>query len=260
MFKLAKDSLFKLSLDPKYLGAEIGITAVLHSWGQNLSFHPHVHCIVPGGGISSSGIEFKRSRKKFFLPVKALSILFMNKFLEELRRLLLEERLFVPAQLDAKKIITECFEKKWVIYCKPPFKSSFHVIEYLSRYTHKIAITDSRIVSSDSDTVTFNWRDYSDNNKKKIMALSSGEFVRRFLLHVLPRKFVKIRYYGILGTRNRKTKLLKCQVLSGMKSIYKARSKAEILRDILGEKALCCPNCGSTLVRHDSDKKTTLRE
>jgi len=250
LFKCVSQTLTELSLDPKYLGAQIGITAVLHTWGQNMMYHPHIHCIVPGGGLLPSGTGFKHSRKKFFLPVRVISKMFRGKFLSHLKSLISQNEISIPLKLtqhEVNDIICSSYEKDWVVYCKKPFKSPSHVIEYLGRYTHKVAISNSRIVSDDGNFVTFKWRDYRDKNKEKIMTLSSVEFIRRFLLHVLPKKFFKIRYYGILSTRTRKTKLLKCQKLTKIDlSIFRRHSKEEILKSILGESALCCPKCACT--------------
>ena len=200
MFKCVSETLTQLALDKKYLGAQIGVTAILHTWGQNLMFHPHIHCIVPGGGLSASAIEFVRSRKKFFIPVKVLSRKFRGKFLHHLKCLVKEDSLKIPGDIDIERLIKELYDKDWVTFCKPPFKSPEHVINYLGRYTHKIAISNSRIVSCNNGEVTFKWRDYKNKSQQKLMSLPATEFMRRFLLHVLPDRFVKIRYYGIVGT------------------------------------------------------------
>lgn len=252
LFKCASETLTHLALDKKYLGAQIGIISVLHSWGQNLSFHPHIHCIIPGGGLSVSGIEFKRSKKKFFIPVKVLSRKFRGKFLHYLNKEVLIGNIKVPDNIDFKILKDRLYSIDWVTYCKPPFKTPNHVIEYLGRYTHKVAISNSRIISYENGNVAFKWRDYKDNSKQKLMTVTAKEFIRRFLLHVLPHKFFKIRHYGILGNRNKKTKLVKCQRLTGVKSQdLKRLSKRELLHKILGIDVCCCTQCGSEYIsRH----------
>ena len=248
MFKCVSQTLIQLSLDPNYLGAEIGITAVLHTWGQNLSYHPHIHCIVPGGGLSKSGLVFIPSSKKFFLPVKVISSLFKGKFMASLKDLIAKEKITIPSKMSASELkdcLENAYKKSWIVYCKAPFKIPTNVIDYLGRYSHKVAISDHRILSFDDKTVTFKYRDYRDKNKQKEMTLTCDEFIRRFLLHVLPKKFFKIRYYGILSTRTRKTKLLKCQKLTNIDlNIIRRHSKDELLLSILGKSPRCCPVCG----------------
>lgn len=260
MFNCIKETLTELAIDKKYLGAEIGVISVLHTWGQNLSFHPHIHCIIPGGGLSPSGIEFKQSRKKFFIPVKVLSKKFRLKFLHYLKILVAADSITIPTAINIDSLINELYANEWVVYCKPPFNSPMHVINYLSRYTHKIAISNSRIIKYEDNQVTFKWRDYKDNNKEKLMTLSATEFMRRFLLHVLPTRFVKIRYFGVLATRNRKTKLQKCQKLTGIDiSSIKRKSRTEIITSIFGENIFNCPNCGCEFLnRHFLSPETLL--
>jgi hypothetical protein len=246
LFQAASKTLTKLALDPKYLGARIGVTMVLHSWGQNLSFHPHVHCIVPGGGLSPSGRSFVRSRKKFFIPVKVLSKVFRGKFLALLKKAFYEKKIEY-AKLDSfQGLLDSLYEKDWVVYCKKPFKSSYHVVQYLSRYTHKTAIYNNRLVSMDDYSVTFRYRDYRDN-KVKLLKLDAIEFMRRFMMHVLPSGFQKIRYYGFLSNCNRRAKLVKCLRLtrSPVKPKMKLSAKELILK-VKGVDITICPNCGGT--------------
>jgi hypothetical protein len=221
LFKAASQTLAKLALDKKFLGAQIGVTMVLHTWGQNLSFHPHVHCIVPGGGLSPSGCTFLRSRKTFFIPVRILSKVFRGKFLHLLKRAFEEKKLQLTGEALAfaepsafLALLASLYEPDWVVYCKKPFKSSHHVVKYLSRYTHKTAIYNNRLATMDEDSVTFSYRDYKDQSKVKPLTLSAMEFIRRFLMHVLPSGFQKIRYYGFLSNCNRKTKLRQCMYLT----------------------------------------------
>lgn len=252
LFKAASQTLTKLALDPKFLGAQIGVTMVLHTWGQNLSFHPHVHCIVPGGGLSPSGCSFVRSRKKFFIPVKVLSKVFRGKFLALLKRAFTEQKLSFTGQActyaeaaDFEHLLDSLYEKAWVVYCKKPFKSPSHVVRYLSRYTHKTAISNNRLAAMDEETVTFHYRDYKDQGKVKAMRLEALEFIRRFLLHVLPSGFQRIRYYGFLSNGNRKTKLRACLRLNRMPTRPKVKLTAkELMLKITGKDISVCPTCG----------------
>jgi hypothetical protein len=257
LFKAASDTLIELAKDQKYLGAQIGITALLHTWGQNLMFHPHIHCIVPSGGLSLDGVRWINSRKKFFIPVKVLSKKFKGKFLAYLQNAYYNKKLkFMGEIAELSRIdIFSCFmeslrEKDWVVYCKPPFKSAEYVLQYLGRYTHRVAISNSRIVFSENGLVTYKWRDYKDKSKEKFMTISSEEFIRRFLLHILPDKFVKIRHYGILGNRNKKTKLKNCKRLTGgkFKREFEKKNKLnmeELILKLTGKDIRKCPCCNN---------------
>jgi hypothetical protein len=224
LIKTAGDTITELAADSKYLHAQVGATIVLHTWGQNLSFHPHVHCIVPGGGLSLDGLRFINSKKKFFIPVKVLSSKFKGKFLYHLKNLFNKDKLsFFNEALKLKDssnfqaLIDSLYDIDWVAFCKKPFKTPFHMINYLGRYTHRVAISDARIIESNDENVSFKYKDYKDHSKPKVMKLSKQEFVRRFLLHILPSGFTKIRHYGILSSRNLKTKLLKLMQLKKIK-------------------------------------------
>lgn len=261
LFRCVSETLSELAMDKKYLGAQIGITSVLHTWGQNLLYHPHIHCIIPGGGLSSSGIEFKRSKKKFFIPVKVLGKKFRGKFLYYLTQEIKSSNLSMPEGVDFNDLKNTLYSKNWVVYCKAPFKSPHHVIEYLGRYTHKVAISNNRIVRSENGNVTFKWRDYADNNKEKLMTVSVNEFIRRFLLHVLPTRFFKIRHFGILSSRNKKTKLIACQKATGVRlDLVKKLSRTELLRKILGKDVHCCSHCGCEFLSRQIILKNTLNE
>ena len=170
LFRCVAETLQELSSDKKYLGATLGFTSILHTWGQNLCFHPHIHCIVPAGGLTAD-LKWKNSKKKFFFPVKVLSRKFRGKFLALLRELKLEFS-------DLDIIIDSCYKKEWVVYCKPPFKTASCVVEYLGRYTHRVAISNSRILKLEHGNVTFKWRDYKDSSKPKTMTLTASEFIR----------------------------------------------------------------------------------
>ncbi|MHB8077599.1 IS91 family transposase [Desulfosporosinus fructosivorans] len=229
LLKAAGHTLVELAKDPKFLGATIGVTTVLHTWGQNLSFHPHAHCIVPGGGLSTDGLRFVHSSKKFFIPVKVISRKFRGKFLHLLKEIydqgelaFFNEATSLSIKSNFLNLVNHLYTKEWVVFCKKPFKSPAHVVNYLGRYTHRVAISNSRIKSFDGKTVTFAWKDYKEGNQSKLMTLNASEFTRRFLLHVLPDRFVKIRHYGILCSRNIGTKLLKCRKLTGSKPLEPA--------------------------------------
>ena len=257
LFKAVSETIGELALDKKYLGGQVGITSILHTWGQNLMFHPHIHCIVPGGGLSSSGIEFFHSKKKFFIPVRVLSRKFRGKFLYYLKHAFNNgmlnfygdsSDLIVPQNFQSLLDSLYCID--WIVYCKKPFKSPYHVIEYFGRYTHKIAISNNRIVEIKNDMVTFKWRDYKDSSKNKFMTLNVNEFIRRFLLLVLPHRFVRIRHYGILSNKNRKTKLAICKRLTkaNFYPIEKLSSQQMYMK-LTGIDLDLCPCCGGKMVR-----------
>jgi len=207
LFESASATLLQFSSDPQYLGATCGITAVLHTWGQDLSFHPHLHCIVSGGGVKdNSWVAAKRANEKFLFPVSALKIVYKGIFLKKLR-LLLSKGLLRTEGIPVEKLIKKAGYKSWNVYAKSPFGSVASVIEYLGRYTHKVAITKHRIVSITEHSVTFKYKDYADGNKQKQMPLSAAEFLRRFEIHFLPRRYVKIRHYGFLQNHGKTTRL-----------------------------------------------------
>lgn len=207
LFESASAALLEFAADPQYLGAVCGITAVLHTWGQDLSFHPHIHCIVSGGGVKDNKwVAAKRTNDKFLFPVSALKKVYKAIFLKKLR-LLLSQALLQTAGMDVQKTIKKAGYKNWKVYAKSPFGSVASVVEYLGRYTHKVAITKHRIISITEHSVTFKYKDYADGNKQKIMTLSIAEFIRRFELHFLPRRYVKIRHYGFLQNHGKTTRL-----------------------------------------------------
>jgi hypothetical protein len=207
LFEAASQTLLQFSADPQYLGAVCGITTVLHTWGQDLSFHPHLHCIVSGGGVKDNKwIAAKRKSNNFLFPVNAIKQVYKAIFLKKLRQLL-TKRLLQTTGIDAEELIKQAGYKSWNVYAKAPFGSVSSVVEYLGRYTHKVAITRHRIISITETEVTFRYKDYADGNKGKEMTLSIGEFLRRFELHFLPKRFVKIRHYGFLQNHG-KTKRL----------------------------------------------------
>jgi hypothetical protein len=214
LFRAAAKTLRTIAADPRHLGAEIGFLAVLHTWSQNLRHHPHVHCVVPGGGISPDGHRWIPCRENFFLPVRVLSRLFRRVYADELGAAHLRGDLELHGKLaelrDAapwRRFLSDVRRKEWVVYAKPPFGGPTQVLKYLARYTHRVAISNRRIVSVDDQHVSFRWKDRSHGSRIRVMTLPGIEFLRRFLLHVLPKGFVRIRHFGFLANRSRKTKI-----------------------------------------------------
>ena len=222
LFKAVAETLRRIAADPKHLGAEIGFIAVLHSWGQSLHYHPHIHCIVPGGGLSFDRSGWVACRANFFLPVRVLSCLFRRQFLDELKQAhdLGQLQFFgdIAALADPvafSRTIKATRRIDWVVYAKPPFAGPAQVLAYLGRYTHRVAISNSRLVSIDGDRVTFRWKDYRTGGRQKLMTLDAHEFIRRFLLHTVPDGFHRIRHYGLLANGHRQQKLDLCRSLLG---------------------------------------------
>jgi hypothetical protein len=220
LFRASAETFTQIAAEPQHLGAEIGFLSVLHTWGQNLHLHPHVHCVVPGGGLAPGGDRWVACRPGFFLPVKVLSRVFRGKFLAQLEeefrrgRLRCHGRLQHLAAAEAFFGLTTALRQHdWVVYAKPPFGGPAQVLKYLARYTHRVAISNSRLLKVEDDQVHFTWKDYADGHTEKIMALPAFEFIRRFLQHVLPAGFVRIRHYGWLANRHREEKLQRCRHL-----------------------------------------------
>ena len=220
LFRATAETLRTIAADPKHLGAEIGFIAILHTWGQNLLHHPHLHCVVPGGGVSPDGERWIACRPGFFLPVRVLSRLFRRLFLAQLRSAFDNKDLSFFNALaklqDADAFATyvaPAARAEWVVYAKPPFGGPERVLEYLGRYTHRVAISNSRLVDFTDGQVAFQWKDYRHQSKQKIRRLDAQEFMRRFLLHVLPPGFQRIRHYGLLANRYRNGKLTHCRQL-----------------------------------------------
>lgn len=255
LFKAASETLLELAKDKKYIGAEIGFMSILHTWGQNLMHHPHIHCIVPSGGLTLDGTRWVRSREKFFIPVRVLSKKFRGKFMHYFVKAYDSGLLKLNGGNEEfrDKNIFHCFKDKlytmkWVVYCKAPFKSAEFVLEYLGRYTHRVAISNNRIINFVNGYVTYKWRDYRDRNKVKFMTVKAEEFIRRFMMHILPSRFVKIRHFGLLSNRNRATKLKKCKKLTGVfkkktKDSISKLSTAELLLKLTGININLCPSC-----------------
>ncbi len=222
LFRAASETLSTIARDPKHLGAKIGFTAVLHSWGQTLLHHPHLHCVVPAGGLSADEQRWIAAREQFFLPVRVLSRLFRGKYLAYLRQAYRDGRLVLAGQLKdlaqprAWRAFLEPLGKiDWVVYAKAPFGSAEQVLKYLARYTHRVAISNRRLIALNDGQVVFRYKDYRRGHRARVMRLEAVEFMRRFLLHVLPKGFVRIRHYGFLSNRSRKEKLVLCRRLLG---------------------------------------------
>lgn len=220
LFTAAAETLLQIGADPKHLGARIGFLAVLHTWGQNLHHHPHLHCVIPGGGISNDQSRWVGCRRQFLFPVKVLSRLFRAKFASLLKRAFSQTKLRLHGKLQPLAQdrnffgwLNEIMQSEWVVYAKPPFGGPRQVLKYLARYTHRVAISNRRLVAVRNGSVTFRWKDYAQGNQPAMMTLQATEFIRRFLLHVLPRGLVRIRHFGFLANRFRRQKISQCRKL-----------------------------------------------
>ena len=220
LFRAAAETLMRIAGDRRHLGARIGFLAVLHTWGQNLNHHPHLHCVVPGGGIALDRRRWISCRRQFLFPVKVLSRLFRAKFVAYLRSAFrdgmlgfLGELKFLSERKNFVEWLSLVAENEWVVYAKPPFGGPRQVLKYLARYTHRVAISNQRLISLENGHVTFHWKNYARGNQLSTMTLQAAEFMRRFLLHVLPSGFVKVRHFGLLANRCRQKNLAQCRKL-----------------------------------------------
>src|SRR3954454_1522530 len=249
LFRISAETLLEVARDPQHLGADIGFFSVLHSWNQKLQHHPHIHRVVPAGGLSPDRTRWIPSQRKFFLPVDVLAEVFRGKFTEALKEAFAHDEFEFHGSMKPlgrpkvfAQLLRQTFRKKWVVYCKPPFGGAEHALRYLGCYTHRVAISNHRLITLADNNVTFRWRDSMHRNKKRRMTLPVQEFLRRFLLHVLPRGFMRIRHFGILSTRNRSTLLPLCRQLIAADSPPRGRADARreprIRRDGLWQ----CPN------------------
>jgi len=251
LFRATAQTLLTIGRDPKHLGAEIGFLALLHTWGQRLQLHPHIHCVVPGGGLAPHGDRWIPCRsKKFFLPVRVLSRLFRAKVLGLLRRAHRQGQLCLQGSLAPLEDpatwsiwLDTLATKEWVVYAKPPFGGPGQVLKYLARYTHRVAISNARLVAIDDGEVTFRWKDYAHGNQQRLMRLDAQEFIRRFLLHLLPPGFMRIRHYGYLANRVRVQRLT--QIRSLMSKPKGRYNSAEVAQAGHGSRrdAWLCPVC-----------------
>ena len=246
LFRTVAETLLEVAADPEHLGAEIGFFGILHTWGQNLLFHPHIHCVIPGGGLSPDHSHWIHPRYPFFLPIKVLSKVFRGKFVDRLKRLHRKNQLTFAGSIE-RMLEPKCFaaflrtlfRQDWVVYAKPAFGGPEQVLRYLGRYTHRVAISNHRLVSFDGANVTFRWRDYARGNKQRLMTVSAEEFIRRFLVHVLPKGFVRIRHFGLMANYQRSSSLDLCRQRLGMMPV--SRSLAPAVSSWL------CPKCGGIM-------------
>lgn len=253
LMRAAAKTLLEVAANPEHLGAEVGVLAVLHTWGQNLMLHPHVHCVVTGGGLSPDESRWIAGRDDFFLPVRILSRVFRGKFLAGLRAAHKRGQLRFPGRLAAlagreqfRQLLDETVRTEWVVYAKRPFGGKTEtVLKYLARYTHRAAISNHRLISLAEGQVTFDWKDYAHGGKPGTMTLAAVEFVRRFLMHVLPTGFVRVRHYGLLANRHRQEKLARCRELLGMTVTPTADTVPPPGREAAVTPTRVCPRCGA---------------
>jgi hypothetical protein len=250
LLRSSAETLLEVARDPKHLGAEIGFFSVLHTWNQKLSLHPHVHCVIPAGGLSLDHTHWIKSRSRFFLSIKVLRRVFRGKFVAGLKQAFQSGQLQFHgklAPLSRPKTfaawLRPLFRKDWVVYAKPPFGGPEYVLQYLGRYTHRVAISNHRLVSFAEGKVTFRWRDSAHNNEQKLLTVSLDEFLRRFLLHLLPKGFVRIRNFGFLANRRRATLLPLCFHLLDAAQEPQADQNAADSNGLWR-----CPKCGGPMV------------
>lgn len=253
LFRTSAATLLEIAADPKHLGGEIGFLSVLHTWGQNLQHHPHIHCVIPSGGLSPDHQRWIHPRYPFFLPVTVLSRVFRGKFIAGLKRAFRQRQLVFPGSLRAlagekafHAFLRPFFRQDWVVYAKRPFGGPEHVLHYLARYTHRVAISNHRLISVADGKVTFLWKDYAHGSKQRKMTVTAEEFLRRFMLHVLPRGFVRIRFSGFLANRRRQPLLPLCkQLLEGSQH---ARPETPVRIEAKPAEGWLCPHCGGPMM------------
>ena len=244
LFDASAATLLEIAADRKHLGAEIGFISILHTWGQTLQPHPHIHCVVPGGGLSPDHERWRSTPAHFFLPVRVLSRVFRGKFVAGLRRAFRAKQLAffgdclsLASQRNFAAFLRTLFREEWVVYSKPPFGGPEHVLHYLARYTHRVAISNHRILMVNDSQVAFRWKDYAHHNKQRTMTLTCEEFLRRFLQHLLPKGFPRIRYFGWLANRRRNKLLPLCRLL--LPHMAEQRSATPIRQPTVWQ----CPRC-----------------
>jgi hypothetical protein len=249
LFRAVAETLIEVAANPKHLGAEIGFFTILHTWGQNLLFHPHIHCVVPAGGLAPDRTRWIRGSDRFFLPLEVLQIVFRGKFVEGLKDAFAQKRLRLagPIQHLARPncfaaFVRKLHRHKWVVYVKPPFGGPEQVLRYLGRYTHRVAISNHRLLAFDGENVTFRWRDYAHGNVQRTMTVSAEEFIRRFLMHVLPKSFVRIRHFGFMANYQRSTSFELCRRLLEMAPVVSTKESDSTTSTWL------CPTCRTPLI------------
>ena len=252
LFRTCSQTILEIAADPKHLGAQIGFLCILHTWGQNLLHHPHLHCVIPAGGLAPDRTSWIFPRRpNFLLPVRVLSKVFRGKFLEALEEAFQHGELtfcgniqHLAQPVHFQRFLNQLSRKKWVVYAKPPFGGAEHVLQYLARYTHRVAISNHRLAHFDGNQVTFRWKDYAHGNKKRKMTISADEFLRRFLLHVLPGGFTRIRYFGFLANRCRTVSIELCRTLLHASEPVKQESA----RLSSSPTTWPCPHCAGFMV------------
>ena len=252
MYKAVSETLAELANDKKYLGAQLGFFSLLHTWGQDLHYHPHIHTVVLAGGLTKTN-QWRTTSKNFFIPVKVLSKLFRGKFMSHLKKYYDEnllkfygEAIKYQTRTHFQTLVDQCYNKSWYSYTKKTFSGPLAVVQYLGRYTHRIALSNSRIVSMDEHSVTFTVKDTKNGGQKKNLTLKGTEFIRRFLMHILPKGFIKIRHYGLLANRNKKIKLKLSRELTNSPtylSKFEGLKTLEILCLLVGRDVTLCPKC-----------------
>jgi hypothetical protein len=247
LFRAVADTLAEVAANPEHLGAEIGFFGILHTWGQNLLFHPHIHCVIPSGGLAPDRTRWIRGSDRFFLPLKILKKVFRGKFVEGLKDAYAQGRLCLEGQiqhLDRPQcfaaIVRKLYRHEWIVYAKAPFGGPEQVLRYLGRYTHRVAISNHRLLAFDGNTVTFRWRDYAHGNVQRVMPLAAEEFIRRFLLHVLPKGFVRIRHFGFMANAQRSAAFELCRQLLGMAPLLPSEE--------ITSSGRLCPLCQTPMV------------
>ena len=248
LFRAVADTLIEVAANPEHLGAEIGFFGILHTWGQNLLFHPHIHCVVPAGGLAPGRQRWICGSERFFLPLEVLKTVFRGKFVDGLKNAFAQKRLRLAGPIQHltrpncfAALVRTLHRHPWVVYVKPPFGGPEQVLRYLGRYTHRVAISNHRLLAFDGDNVTFRWRDYAHGNVQRTMTVSAEEFIRRFLLHVLPKSFVRIRHFGFMANYQRSTSFELCrQLLKMAPDLPTAESRS-------ATSLWLCPNCQTPL-------------
>ena len=263
LFHAVAATLRDVAANPKRLGAAIGGLMVLHTWGQLLLHHPHVHCVVPAGGLAPDGTRWIHARPAFFLPIKVLRQVFRGKFVAGLREAFQQGRLHLPGALQAladeaacRRFLRSLYRQPWVVYAKPPFGSPAHVLHYLARYTHRVAISNHRLVAVTDDTVAFRWKDYRHGSAVKTATVHADEFLRRFLVHVLPKGFVRIRYFGVLASRCRAAALPRCR-----RALATSPDPPPVAPVSPSRTTWPCPRCGGPMrvVEHLTARQVAIR-
>lgn len=256
LYHAASATIEELTSDTKHLGAKVGYICILHTWGSEMNYHPHIHTILLGGGLTAKN-EWKDNGTEFFLPIQAISRVFKGKYMQNLKNLWKENQLEFHGTAEKyrnhyafKELLNFCYDKDWAPYCKKTFNGAQSVIDYLGKYTHRIAISNHRILRMDENTVTFSVKDYRNDGQWKELTLTGIEFIRRFFMHVPPKRFVRIRHYGLLSSRSKNKKLTICRNLLGCKkylSRLREKDMSEKLDILYGIKVCICKTCGGSL-------------